>query len=151
LHAKLYLFDANRVVVTSANLTEAALTRNQEFGFVADEAAILATCADYFERLWERAGPNLTLDCLERWESQLRSALACGSRPAPPTFLKDEGADAGIVTPPIPLLVVVAEASQWFVKFFGDSTNRADRSVSVLDEVRRSGSHRACTYPKGKR
>src|SRR5262249_7555418 len=48
LHAKVYLFDANRVVVTSANLTEAALTRNQEFGFVADEAAIIVTCADYF-------------------------------------------------------------------------------------------------------
>ena len=32
LHAKLYLFGTSRAIITSANLTEAALTRNQEFG-----------------------------------------------------------------------------------------------------------------------
>jgi hypothetical protein len=37
------------------------------------------------------------------------------------------------------------------VKFFGRGDNRADRSMQILEEVRRSGSHWACTYPKGKR
>ena len=35
LHAKLYLFGKSRGIITSANLTKAALTRNQEFGVVA--------------------------------------------------------------------------------------------------------------------
>ena len=37
LHAKLYLFGTSRAIITSANLTEAALTRNQEFGMIADD------------------------------------------------------------------------------------------------------------------
>lgn len=40
---------------------------------------------------------------------------------------------------------------QAFVKFFGNSETREDRSMSVLDEVKRAGCHWACTYPKGKR
>jgi len=32
LHSKVYLFDGKKAFVTSANLTQAALTRNQEFG-----------------------------------------------------------------------------------------------------------------------
>ncbi len=43
------------------------------------------------------------------------------------------------------------EASQGFVKFFGESRNRAPSTLSVLEEVKRSGSHWACTYPRGKR
>jgi phosphatidylserine/phosphatidylglycerophosphate/cardiolipin synthase-like enzyme len=35
LHAKLYIFGASRAIVTSANLTEAAINRNHEFGMVA--------------------------------------------------------------------------------------------------------------------
>ena len=34
LHAKMYLFGSKRAIVTSANLTEAALNRNHEFGLI---------------------------------------------------------------------------------------------------------------------
>ena len=34
LHAKLYIFGTSRAIITSANLTEAALRRNHEFGTV---------------------------------------------------------------------------------------------------------------------
>ena len=47
LHAKLYLFGASRAIITSANLTTSALDRldrKHEFGLVADEASIIATC-----------------------------------------------------------------------------------------------------------
>ena len=49
LHSKLYLFGENRAVVTSANLTEAALLRNHEFGFVAGDSGIITNCSEYFE------------------------------------------------------------------------------------------------------
>lgn len=44
LHAKLYLFGASRAIVTSANLTAAAINRNHEFGMVAEDANVIAAC-----------------------------------------------------------------------------------------------------------
>jgi hypothetical protein len=38
-----------------------------------------------------------------------------------------------------------------FVKFFGQGTSRSARDRSVLDAVATSGSHRICTYPRGRR
>ena len=37
------------------------------------------------------------------------------------------------------------------MKLFGSATNRATASMQVLEEVSRSGSHWACTYPSGRR
>ncbi len=65
LHAKLYLFGDQRAIVTSANLTEAALLRNHEFGFVSSESRIIERCREYFETLWKRAGKDLELATLE--------------------------------------------------------------------------------------
>jgi hypothetical protein len=38
-----------------------------------------------------------------------------------------------------------------FVKFFGQAANRSRRDRPVLDAVATSGSHRICTYPRGRR
>jgi len=38
-----------------------------------------------------------------------------------------------------------------FVKFFGQASNRSPRARPVIDAVRTSGSHRICTYPRGRR
>lgn len=38
-----------------------------------------------------------------------------------------------------------------FVKFFGQGSNRSPRRRAVLDAVNTSGSHRICTYPRGRR
>jgi hypothetical protein len=38
-----------------------------------------------------------------------------------------------------------------FVKFFGQGNNRSARDRPVVDAVRTSGSHRICTYPRGRR
>lgn len=43
------------------------------------------------------------------------------------------------------------EARRGFVKFFGQGSNRAPRGRRVFDAVKTSGSHRICTYPKGRR
>ncbi|MGA2061187.1 MAG: phospholipase D family protein [Thermoguttaceae bacterium] len=150
LHAKLYMFGC-RVIVTSANLTDAALLHNHEFGFIAEDAGIFDRCHQYFEDLWNRAGNNLTVGQVENWDQRIRGHLACGARPATLTGLGDEGVDAGVPAEPIVLPTRIIDAGQAFVKFFGESHNRADRAFPVIDEVCRSGCHRACTYPKGKR
>lgn len=38
-----------------------------------------------------------------------------------------------------------------FVKFFGQGSNRSPRERMVPDAVKTSGSHRICTYPRGRR
>ena len=68
LHAKLYLFGTSQAIITSANLTEAALTRNQEFGVVAMTQPVIAACRHYFDELWSRASSaELSRDQLDSW------------------------------------------------------------------------------------
>lgn len=151
LHAKLYLFGDSRAIVTSANLTQAALDRNHEFGFVAEDIEIVGQCRKYFDDLWAKAAPNLTKAKLAAWEKIVAAYQATGTPPTLTTILPDEGTNAGLPAEPIGLPVPIGEAPQAFVKFFGTSTNRAERSKNVFEEVRGAGSHWACTYPKGKR
>lgn len=151
LHAKLYLFGDSRAIVTSANLTEAALLRNHEFGFVAEDAGIVTRCQQYFDDMWAKAKPDLTAARLAKWEQTITKYLASGARPAVAKKLRDEGVDAGLAAEPVELPGIVDEAPQAFVKFFGESHNRAAHTMDVFEEVQRSGCHRACTYPKGKR
>jgi hypothetical protein len=67
LHAKVYIFGGRYAVVTSANLTRKALDKNIEVGarLSRDDAVELA---DWFDRLWEEAPPDLDLPTVLRWE-----------------------------------------------------------------------------------
>lgn len=151
LHAKLYLYGSSRAIVTSANLTQAALLRNHEFGFVSEDAGILSQCRKYFDGLWGCAGQDLMEGRLTEWESKVSKNLVAGGRQKSAIGLGDEGVDAGIMAEPVIVPSWVGEAEQGFVKFFGESHNRADRTKTILEQVRSSGCHWACTYPRGKR
>ena len=150
LHSKIYLFGRKRAIVTSANLTESALVRNHEFGFVATDPVILAECGRYFDNLWNRAGDDLRPEQLDQWEHRIDRYLLAGGPPRRPR-LGDEGTDVGFPKEPAVTAGWPADARQAFIKFFGEGHNRADRSMPVLAEVERSGCHWACTYPRGKR
>lgn len=151
LHAKLYLYGRGRAIVTSANLTDAALLRNHEFGFVADDVGIVGRCHQYFDDLWRRAGKDLSVARLTEWEVKLEKHRVSRGRPASASGLGDEGVDAEVFTGGIVIPSSYADPGQAFVKFFGVSSKRAERTKQILEEVQRSGCHWACTYPKGKR
>ena len=151
LHAKLYLFGESRVRVTSANLTDRALTKNQEFGFVAGHPAIISRCNQNFDDLWAKAKHDLTAARLSDWELRITNYRAAGGPPRPAGRLGDEGVDVGVRAEPAALPALVEGAVQAFVKFFGEGHDRADRSMSVASAIERSGCHWACTYPRGKR
>jgi hypothetical protein len=151
LHAKLYLFGDKRAIVTSANLTEAALLRNHEFGFVSSEDAIIERCREYFDKLWKRAGNDLDLARLESWEKRIEGVRVAGSRPSTKSGLSDEGTDAGLVLPEVIVTPRIEEAPQSFVKFFGEGDYRSTLDLAVFEEVKRTGCHWACTYPRKKR
>jgi hypothetical protein len=147
LHAKVYLIGSN-AIVTSANLTMQALRRNHEFGFESSDPEIFNTCAKYFEDLWQRAGKSVSRSKLDQWYGKVQHALSLGGGSRPSAKLGDEGTDVGFAQESHNEHDWVAAAEQGFVKFFGEGTNRLDRSYSILSEVERAGCHWACSYPK---
>ena len=155
LHSKLYQFGEQRVVLTSANLTEQAMRRNQEFGFASDDAEILTTCQKYFDTLWAKAGPSLDHEWLGRMEAKVAKARGRSEKRQPhENELEDEGTSVGSLTrnPSDGAKPSIKQGGpRGFVKFFGDGRHRLQWDFAILDEMRRSGSHWACTYPSGKR
>jgi phosphatidylserine/phosphatidylglycerophosphate/cardiolipin synthase-like enzyme len=80
LHAKLYLFGTNRVIITSANLMIAALDRNHEFGIVAEDNAVIAACQTYSDDLWRRGGKDLSRNQIDAWDKTVTHHRALGGR-----------------------------------------------------------------------
>jgi hypothetical protein len=150
LHSKLYVFGEERAVVTSANFTEAAMFRNREFGFVSTEDLIVRGCAEYCDRLWATGRANLTTSELREWRALLQDARRRGlsviASGLPDFGQAAESGQPGNGDGGEVLGIEGAAAS--YVKFFGSAENRAHRSLTILDEIERSGSHWACTYPK---
>jgi len=153
LHTKLYVFGKGSAILTSANLTDAALQFNHELGCVTEDRDLIDRCINYFDSLWRRAGPDLTIDRLTKREERLASYLANACRPRRPSALGDEGVDAGVPTDlPLPVFATpVADAPQFFVKFLGEGNNRVPLDFLTLDEIRRAGCHWAVAYPATKR
>ena len=154
LHAKLYLFGTSRAIITSANLTRAALTRNREFGMVADDEAVIGACRDYFDGLWRHAGADLSHEMLDSWEETVIRYCAAGGRPNRTRELGDFGAASELSAKlPVSLPPVVADADQAFVKFLGEGHNRVaiSSSYTTLDEIDETRCHWAVPYPANRR
>lgn len=150
LHAKTYLI-GSRAVVTSANLTEQALRRNHEFGFVSEDSEVVAECRSYFERLWGRAGSSLSDSQVGEWETKISNYLASGAGSRIFPKLGDDGTNVDFSPIEEQQPNWLTAASQGFVKFFGEGHNRLEKSFPILEEVKRAGCHWACTYPQMKR
>jgi hypothetical protein len=146
LHAKLYLI-GDCALLTSANLTDTGLHDNHEFGFISRDQFIALKCQRYFTSLWYRAGNDLQSSMVADWETTLRNARQGeGHKPD----LSDYGT---VIWPEIDEEEDSAQddytaGPQAFVKFFGETENRAPVSLPVTQEIERSGSHWALTYSK---
>ena len=152
LHAKLYLFGKNRAIITSANLTKAALTWNQEFGLVADNEAVIGACRKYFDELWQRgSSAELSHDRLDCWEEKVTRYRLATRKSGRTRELGDFGAYAGLDPRPLVLPVVGAYVEQAFVKFLGKNDNRVPICRPTIEEIEEAGCHWAVAYPATKR
>ena len=161
LHAKLYLFGDSRAIITSANLTRAALERNHEFGLVASDESLIEACRDYFDDLWRRGGKSLSAKQIDEWDKKVTSDLNARGQVSKAGRLGDFGVDIGIPTLPVDLIKytspfktpsAIADASQAFVKFFGGSSqesHRLDLSHSIIKAVKDGEYDRILGYPTG--
>lgn len=151
LHAKMYLFGETRAIVTSANLTNAGLERNSEFGIATEDPAAVAQCIGYFDALWRR-GRTPHPDEVSDWAAVVRAHQASGGNPRAGHSLGDFGANIGLTAPPdLSPAAAFAEGEQAFVKFLGRNDNRADPSWTAIEELQRAGCHWAVAYPDGRR
>ena len=152
LHAKLYIFGESRAIITSCNLTEAALTWNHELGVIVEDRATIAECLAYFESLWNRASNDLLPAQVEDWDRAIEDHRSRGGRSDDISVLSDYGADAGLTDwPPVHEPLVISHASQAFVKLMGKDDDRVSLSRSVLDEVGVAECHWAVCYPANRR
>ena len=152
LHAKLYIFGESRAIITSCNLTEAALTRNHEFGIVIEDKAIISRCLAYFDSLWHLAESDLLSKQVDSWDSTITDHWLRGGRPNDTRGLFDFGVDTGLAdVSPLQVPIVVADASQAFVKLLGMGNNRVSLSVATIEEIRQGGSHWAACYLANRR
>ena len=148
LHAKLYVFGPRLAIVTSANLTESALTRNHELGFVTTAPQAIQSCREYFEQLWKNAS-RVTLSEVRKWERRIQKARR--KHQITPTGLRDHGAELGFMPDPPAPSVRPNVVQRGLVKFFGLSSDRANKTMPILHEIGATGCHWALTYPKGRR
>jgi len=58
IHAKVWVFDARRVVLGSHNISTNAVTRNAEAGVVVDDGGEVGKVREWFEGLWSRGIDN---------------------------------------------------------------------------------------------
>lgn len=152
LHAKLYLFGNRRVMLTSANLTRAAFSGNHELGIISDDSGVIDTCREYFENLWRRSGPDLQPDQVESWNQKITDYHMSGGKPDPNEELGDCGMDVGIDSLALsPEPVAFDDATQAFIKFLGQSSNRRLLSHKIVKTLKRSDCHHVLCYPKKKR
>ena len=152
LHAKLYVFGTSRAIITSANLTNAGLSANHEFGVVTEDSAAIERCHDYFEKLWRTAGSDLKRSQLNAWAQKLSSHLTSGAPPSTSGDLEDFGAMSGLDPSPFTAHPpIFADPPQAFVKFLGESRDRVPLNCPTIEEVDRAGCHWALAYPSGPR
>jgi len=95
LHSKVYIFGSTRAIVTSANLTQAALSRNAEFGIESDDNKFLRVTTAYFEQLWNKAYPTLNTKLLTKWKREIAKSANSRSNIIGGSKLPDYGADLG--------------------------------------------------------
>ena len=150
LHAKLYVFGQERAIVTSANLTDAAMMRNHEFGVISDDPDMVQNCRKYIDVLWNRAGPNLISGQLDEWKLRLSQDSVGLQRPIG-SALPDYGADVGFSPDMSESESPLMNSAKAFLKFSGEGSSRLSRKTAVLEEVERSRSASALYYPKNKR
>ena len=95
LHAKVYIFGTSRTIITSANLTKSALTRNHEFGLVTDDWSTVKECRAYFDELWKRAKVDVSLEEVEDWDKTVTGHRLKVGSPNTIEELPDYGTNMG--------------------------------------------------------
>ena len=78
----MYLFGNRRAIITSCNLTKAALSQNYESGIIAKNTPLITKFQDYFDGLWQSSGEDLTRAQVDEWNEIITEHHLRGGRPS---------------------------------------------------------------------
>jgi hypothetical protein len=151
LHSKLYIYDKQSAIITSANLTDMAWYKNSEFGVELTDKVNVGVCRAYFNELWRKTKVNLSQSKLNKWKNEVSKARSIIQNHGSSSRLADYGENIGFELPEAEIEQNYVSAQHYFVKFFGRSSDRYSRQDTVFNFIDSSGSHFACTYPAGNR
>lgn len=138
LHSKLYLFDKNSVIITSANFTNGGFFNNKEFGILSNEFKTVAESQDYFKELWNIDKGLLKIEKVNEWHDEIKKTK---KEVKESDDLPDYGAS---------YQNKIVGNRRYFVKFFGSDTHRAPLTNSVLAELKDGCSHFALSFSRPK-
>lgn len=133
LHSKVYIFDDQSVIITSANFTNGGFFTNYEFGVKSKNPIKVSESIGYFEKLWTLDSFILNKETVNQWEDAIEQSRTVYTQP----LLHDYG---------ISIKNKVIGSKRYFVKFYGQNHVRADLSKRVIDEVTESHCHFAVTF-----
>ncbi|GAB2485458.1 phospholipase D family protein [Algoriphagus taiwanensis] len=137
LHAKIYLFDSNSVIITSANFTSGGFFNNREFGLITNDSQIVNSSESYFNKLWQIDPLLLNRNKLKDWILEINNYPQKINSQL--DNLKDYGAS---------YVEQVTKGRKYFIKFFGLGNDRADMNTLVEDNIRYGVAHYALSFSK---
>lgn len=139
LHSKVHLFDQRSAFVTSANLTSGGSVNNLKCGLFTDDSNVVAELHSYFETLKQLAPEPLSRWQIEEWKIQIELVSVTN---IPAVSLPDLGASNA---------VPFNGSGQYFVKFFGSSSNSVPLTFSTQAEIEHTLCHYACGFSPAKK
>lgn len=137
LHSKVYIFDDDRAIISSANITRKGLRTNFECGIMVSGRNEVSQLISYFNELKNIAiNNNFDSSKYELWKSKIKECEIVNS---PKTSLEDFGSVK---------FDEIDSSKNYYIKFFGTGNNRKPLSFTVKEEVDRALCHYACGFSK---
>ncbi|HLF50937.1 phospholipase D family protein [Flavobacterium sp.] len=136
LHSKAYIFDANSMIITSANFTNGGFFNNHELGIKSESEVQIKETLDYFNKLWSFNNDLLETNKINEWQKIIAEnrITTAGAN------LKDFGTS---------IIRKVIGDKNYFIKFYGRGNERANWNEDVVDIINGTHCHFAITFPEG--
>ncbi|MCV9389145.1 phospholipase D family protein [Reichenbachiella ulvae] len=135
LHSKMYQFDMNSVLITSANFTSGGFFVNKEFGVLTDHEHVVNEAQLYFDGLWKLDANLLTIETLNDWLETVKKSKTDMHKSV--RVLADYGASS---------LEQTIKGRRYFVKFFGKNEHREDLKYETRREIENGCPHYALSF-----
>lgn len=157
LHAKIFIFENNGVLVSSSNFTTGGMYKNYELGIYTDDKSIVKEINDHFAELWNISGDDLSLKIISEWERKIlnhkiqnplfkKKTLGDFGKQLEKEELEDPVIDAIREFSSIDTVNTSDTSIRYFLKFMGTGGDREDALADISDIIRRSECHYAVTH-----
>lgn len=145
LHSKIYLFDDEKAIITSANLTNGGMLRNFEYGIYLDEKSIVKTIVDDFNCLSsnERTGLVKKSD-IDIVKSILEKIPKSVSLKLPSFEIETPEENLDIIE--IPIEPILNSLSGWKLEVF-KCANSIPKQIFSLNEINKFENYFKEIYP----